>query len=146
MNKCGFSISQILIVFAVTCGCSQQAVVEKQIDPTQQQLILIGTAYQQYTFANEAPPSKPDDLKQLLRELGGTDAVWVSSRDGHPFVIVWNLDLLQPPTWAKTTPVLAYEKTGKNGKRFVRTVVGSVEELSPQEFAAASFPPGHTPQ
>jgi hypothetical protein len=59
---------------------------------------------------------------------------------------VWNIDLREPQTWAQSTPVLAYEKTGVNGKRFVRTIMGSVEELSEQEFAAASFPPGHTPE
>lgn len=133
-------------LLAITLGCSQPAVVEAKIDPTQQQLILIGTAYQQFTFANDRPPAKPEDLKQAVTDLGGNDTVWVSPRDGQPFVIVWNVDLRQPPTWAKSTPVLAYEKVGLNGKRFVRTVVGSVEELSPPEFAAASFPPGHVPQ
>jgi hypothetical protein len=137
-----------LNILATAWGCSQPSVIEKPIDPTQQQLILIGAAYQQYTYAKESPPSKPEDLKQNIQELGGNDAVWISTRDGQPFVIVWNLDLRQPPTWASpnSTPVLAYEKTGKNGKRFVRTVMGSVEELSEQEFAAASFPPGHSPE
>ena len=146
MHKRGIPLALFLIGFALNCGCSQPTVVEKTIDPTQQQLILIGAAYQQYTYANDGPPGKPEDLKSKLLELGGNDSVWVSSRDGQPLVIVWNLDLRQPPTWAKSTPVLAYEKTGKNGKRLVRTVMGSVEELSETEFAAASFPPGHTPE
>lgn len=146
MNTPRTYILPSLLAFTIAWGCrSQPEVVEQPIDPTQQQLILIGGAYRQYTLEKQTPPSNPEDLKQIIARLGGNDSVWVSTRDGEPFVIVWNLDLRQPPTWAKSTPVLAYEKKGKNGKRFVRTVVGSVEELSEKEFAAASFPPGHTP-
>jgi hypothetical protein len=146
MNARGWLLLLSLLLLTTSWGCSQPAVVEKPIDPTQQQLILIGSAYQQYTFTKGAAPTKPEDLKQQILELGGNDTVWISPRDGQPFVIMWNLDLRQPQTWAKSTPVLAYEKLGKNGKRLVRTVVGSVEELSAQEFADASFPPGHTPE
>jgi hypothetical protein len=146
MNKSTVFLLHNLIVLTVFGGCSQPTVVEKKVDPTQQQLILIGAAYQQYTYTKEAPPSKAEDLTQFIKDLGGNDTTWTSTRDGQPFVIVWNLDLRQPPTWAKSTPVLVYEKKGINGKRFVRTVMGSVEELSEQEFAAASFPPGHAPE
>jgi hypothetical protein len=146
MHMRGLYLLLSLMVFTIGLGCSQPTVVEKTIDPTQQQLILIGAAYQQYTHTKEAPPSKQEDLKQQIAELGGNDSTWISTRDGQSFVVVWNLDLRQPPTWAKSTPVLAYEKVGKNGKRLVRTVMGSVEELSEQEFAAASFPSGHTPE
>lgn len=135
-----------VLLFVIVSGCSSPTVVETPIDPTQQKLIHIGTAYQQYTLKNSKPPQGVADLKTIIAELGADDAVWSSPRDGQPFVIVWNYDLRQPPTWAKSTPVLAYEQVGKNGKRFVRTVVGSVEELSAEDFAKASFPPGHTPQ
>ena len=63
--------------------------------------------------------------------------------DGQPLVVCWGVDLSKRPAWAKTTPVLAYEKQGADGNRYVLTVVRSVELLSDKDFRTASFPPGH---
>jgi hypothetical protein len=72
MNKYKCVMLQYLVLLSCSWGCSQPALVEKPIDSTQQQLVLIGAAYQQYTYDKEAPPSKADDLKQQIQDLGGT--------------------------------------------------------------------------
>jgi hypothetical protein len=137
--------SVALLGLVIVVGCGQPAVVNTPLDPTHERLLKIGLAYQEFTAANQKPPQSEKDLKPLLAKSGADDSVWTSARDQAPFVIMWNVDLTQPPTWATSTPVLAYEQRGKDGKRLVRTVVGSVEELSAEDFAKASFPPGHTP-
>ena len=55
--------------------------------------------------------------------------------------------MTQPPaSGAKSMPVVAYEKQGVNGRRYVLTApFRKVEVLSDQEFRQASFPPGYSP-
>ena len=80
-----------------------------------------------------------------MAKLGKTEDPWRSPRDGQPFVVCWGLDLTKPPSWAKSTPVLGYEKQGAGGSRYVLTAIRSVELMSDKEFHEASFPPGHNP-
>ena len=96
-------------------------------------------------MAEQRPPQSAEELKPALGKLGNPDDLLRSSRDGQPFVVCWGVDLLVPPTWAKATPVLAYEKRGVDGRRYVLTTRRRVELMPDQEFRKASFPPGHTP-
>jgi hypothetical protein len=72
-----------------------------------------------------------DDPSQYLR----------SKRDGGDFVVVWglNLDSAPPDT------VVAYERTGADGKRMVVTSTAEVREVTPEEFANLKFPADHQP-
>ncbi len=105
----------------------------------------IGMAYARFSASQKRPPKTWADLGTFLPESERTETPWCSARDGQPLIICWGVDVSKHPAWAKTTPVLAYEKQGAEGTRYVLTVIRSVELLSDKEFREASFPPGHNP-
>ena len=136
----------VVLALAVLAGCSGGPP-PNDVDPTQERLVKIGLAYREYCDRQMKAPAGAEDLNPLLKAQGADDTVWNSARDQQPFVVVWGLDLRQPPVWAgDKLPVLAYERLGKSGKRFVRTIHGATLEMSAAEFTAAAFPPGHTPE
>jgi hypothetical protein len=120
-------------------------VVEKPLDPTHGNLMRIGSAYVRHINEKKKPPQGPQDLRPFLADAGNPDEIFRSARDNEPLVICWGVDILKPISWAKSTPVLAYEKRGADGSRYVLTTVRSVELMPDAEFRQASFPPGHHP-
>lgn len=133
-----------LAVCASFGGCSpSEVVVHAKVDPAQENLMRIGAAYQRYNTEFAKPPTSADQIKRFLKEFGNPDEMLRSPRDGQPYVICWGTDLAVPPKWAKSTPVLAYEKQGAQGKRYVMTTLRSVTLMTDKEFQQASFPPGH---
>jgi hypothetical protein len=140
----------ILVALAsfVLHGCSDSSTpirVDTPLDPTQDKLIKIGKAYRFFLEKQHKPPQSWADLKPILAASENADEPWRSPRDGQPLVICWGVDLSKKPDWAKSTPVLAYEKQGTAGSRFVLTTARSVELLADKEFQEASFPPGQVP-
>ena len=81
-------------------------------------------------------------MRQSLTE-GDPDEILRSPRDGEPFVICYDVDVLGALEWAQSTPVLAYERRG-DGSRWVLSIPGGIFLLDEEEFQQASFPPGHT--
>ena len=137
----------VVVLSLCILGCSNApVVVEKPLEPTHDKLMKIGMAYARFSAKRKQPPQAWADLKPILAETGNADEPWRSARDGQPLVVCWGVDLSKRPAWAKTTPVLAYEKLGADGSRYVLTVVRSVELLSDRDFRAASFPPGQSPR
>ena len=77
-------------------------------------------------------------MKHWLGELGepGTpEEFLISRRDGQPFVIFYG-NTINP---AAGESVLAHEKDGAEGRRYVLTLAGHVKPLSDAEFAKAKF-------
>jgi hypothetical protein len=138
-------VRSILLLVAVTgpIGCSKEVRVETKLDPAHENLMRIGSAYVQFNTKNKRPPKSVEDIKPFLKEFGNIDDLLRSPRDGQPFVICWGVDLLVAPKWAKSTPILAYEKRGAEGTRYILTTLRSVEQMSDEQFQQASFPPGH---
>ena len=65
-----------------------------------------------------------------------------SARDGQPFVILWGAD---PQTGMDLKPlVIAYEKNGSGGNRFVYTAMG-VMQMTDEELCPGRIPPGQKP-
>jgi len=138
----------LLVSCIATHGCSASSTpiyVDKPLDATHEKLMKIGAAYTRFSASHKRPPQAWTDLRPILAETENADAPWCSARDGQPLVVCWGVDLSQARTWAKTTPVPAYEKLGADGNRYVLTAVRSVELLSDKDFREASFPPGHNP-
>jgi hypothetical protein len=126
-------------------GCSSGKVeVQAPLDDSQKNLVAIGRAYDRYLSESKKPPTNAEQLKSYLKQDGNPDELLRSPRDGEPYVICWGVDLNSPPSWAKSIPVIAYEKRGKDGKRWVLTTMRVAQPLSEEEFQNASFPPGHT--
>jgi hypothetical protein len=136
----------LLCSWAVLAGCSSSSptTVLARLDPTQEKLIKIKLAYSHFLSEKGTPPRSAEDLRPLLASGGDNpDDILRSSRDAQPFVICWGVDINAKLPWAKTVPVLAYEKEGVGGSRYVLTAVRSIGLMSEQEFREASFPPGH---
>ncbi len=131
----------------IAMGCSSSAPVKVETPriPAADNLKKILAAYGQFCATEQKPPESAEDLKPALAKLGNPDELLRSPRDGQPFVICWGVDLMRPVDWAKSTPVLAYEKQGLDGRRYVLTTRRNVELMRDQDFRQASFPPGHTP-
>jgi hypothetical protein len=143
----GLAALLLLACFAAH-GCSDSSTpisVDMPLDPTHERLMKIGGAYTLFTTRHKQPPKSWDDLRPILAESENADRPWSSDRDGQPLVVCWGVDVLKPSARAKATPVLAYEKQGAGGNRYVLTTVRSVELMSEKEFREASFPPGHIP-
>jgi hypothetical protein len=127
-------------------GCSPKpALKSKPVDPTQERLVLIGQAYRKFTRDQHKPPRAAGDLTPILKQRGHGDETFESVRDSRPFVVCWGIDAKGASSWARSRPVLAYERLGQAGSRFVLTTLGNVELLSDAQFHESSFPPGHQP-
>jgi hypothetical protein len=63
----------------------------------------------------------------------------ISERDQEPFVFIWGTPI---SFGVPNVPVLAHEKTGKNGKRLVAFANGEVELVEEERFQ--TLPKGKT--
>jgi hypothetical protein len=109
---------------------------------TATKLKALATLYLDYAVAKRGQgPSSEQVLKNHMRSLPdfvlqmngvgseGIDAVFVSDRDQEPFVVLYGVTI--SGLSGTSAPLLAYEKTGKKGKRlvvFANTKVAHVDE------------------
>lgn len=98
--------------------------------------------YISYMAANgRRPPPNEAALKEYLQKLPDdsptkkkvtdVDSVFVSPRDGQPYAVVYAKD--PKPQGG----IIVYEKQGSEGKRFVGTAMGAVQEMEEGELTAA---------
>ncbi len=135
----------LLTISFAGCGGGEPIVVAQPIDKTRGNLMSLSSAYHQYCTANGKGPASAKELQPLLGKDVDADDTLKSGRDNQPFIVHWGVDLNQDPAWAKSAGVLAYEKQGANGKRWVLFTMGNTEEMSEAELKAAGFPPGKSP-
>jgi hypothetical protein len=129
----------------VGLGCGGPAVVEKEGSLSPQHLRAISEAYLR---ANKKLGRPPQNLNEILPYLqkGGDPATFLHSpEDGEEYQIFWNIDVMSMrPRADGKLPVLAFEKHGKDGKRYV--LEGHyIRQLNDEDFHKAWFPPGFTP-
>ncbi|HEX2473540.1 MAG TPA: hypothetical protein VHK01_02270, partial [Lacipirellulaceae bacterium] len=79
-----------------------------------------------------------DRIKAGAR-VSNLEELFISERDGEPYVIFYG----QRPAGV-AADVVAYERTGVDGKRFVGDSVGGVGEVDEQAFAGM-VPPAARP-
>ena len=88
------------------------------------------------------PPKNVEELKAILAPaMADPSSAFRSQRDGQDYVIVWGLDMVGRDL--NTPAILAYERTGVDGKRMLVRCNGEVTEVTEQEFAKLKFPKGH---
>jgi hypothetical protein len=136
---CVLNACLLLLVLALGILCLQRGAKPWRRSTTERQLAGIAVLYRGYGAAYGKPPpnmqalkawaEKLDKQKRAQFEIDNVETLFLSERDGQPFVLV----LL--PTGLG--PVLAHETTGAHGKRFVVSSVGSVEELDEARFQQA---------
>jgi hypothetical protein len=115
----------LLGVFALF-GCASS---DELNTPTAARLRGIATYYLDLTFArNGKGPANEQELKRHLRKQERTDLIsngidpqaidstlFVSERDQEPFVVLYGQSITRIS--ADAAPLVAHEKTGKDGKR-----------------------------
>jgi hypothetical protein len=84
-----------------------------------------------------------DELKAVLAGLVDDPSPYFrSTRDGEEYVVVWGLQLESVPA----DTIIAYERTGVDGKRMVISRDGVAKAVTKEEFADLKFPKGHKPE
>jgi hypothetical protein len=132
------------LAIAIT-GCSSTP--KSTEDETTTDLREIAKAYAVTISLHRRPPRSLEEIKKVLGELheakmvGKPEEVLTSSRDGQPYEIILGADLGA----SRSPEILAYEKQGKDGTRYVLTMTYDVQQLSDAEFAQATFAAGHKP-
>lgn len=140
----GEQIGQCRFYFAVLglpimlCGCSGGG---GKVQPADMANIQkIASAYVKANDKLGRPPKEKKELLPFLKEESDLEALFQSPNDGQPFVIIWGTN---PRAALDVSPgVIAYEKVGKGGKRFVFTAMG-VMQMADEDFTKANFPKGH---
>jgi hypothetical protein len=148
------------------CGCGSRAVPKHSA--TVENLNMIGRAYASATDELAHPPkSKAEflpylqailaDRENAAREQADGDTpvaaadaskrtvenVMRSDSDGEEFVIHWGADCRGPRS--RKAPVLAYEKHGKDGHRYVLQGTRGARLVNDKDFAELTFPSGFSP-
>jgi hypothetical protein len=143
-----------LLAAAGGFGCGSHNVA-KPLPTASLQLRSIANAYFQATNSLDRPPASKDEIMPFLKapadpnnpeKTGSPADVLRSPDDGEEFVIHWGVDVrdLNVSGNPDRLPVLAYERQGKDGKRYVLQV-RNVRYLTDEEFRALPFPPGVRP-
>jgi hypothetical protein len=86
---------------------------------------------------NRRPPRDAEELKPFLQQISekeDPEEILRSPNDGQPYEIMWGVNPLQQEEF---DALLAYEKNGVDGKRYVITVARIVKEMSDAEFKEA---------
>lgn len=127
-------------VFPGLSGCDGGGASAPQQESNLKKLVLFYGPYQgQHQGA--LPPNE-QALKEfiksqqlLLQDQGITDVdgLFVSERDKQPYVILYAGEALGTDGPAGS-PVVAYEKNGVGGKRYVASTLGAVEEVDDAKF------------
>ena len=134
------------LVCLAVLGChSETAVLTGQRqNSAEDRLVSIAAVYAQ-CLAQGKLPETPDDLKAFAKDDASFQEMMRSPNDNEEFVVMWKTNFHQLPPSGSNLPVLAYERKGNAGKRYVIKYPTQVQLLTNEEFRKCQFPPGHTP-
>jgi hypothetical protein len=122
-------------------GCSSKEEHTSEVPISYQNLRTIGQVYMQATKENGSPPQSAAEIIPFIKDKKLDPAtVLTSPDDGQPYVIHWGVDYRD----SNIFPVLAYEKEGKGGKRYV-CQFRLINHMTDDELRQAPFPPGKSP-
>jgi|SRR5262245_20043629 len=116
-------------------GCSKPL---PQEDAAVVNLRKIVQAYDVAEYRLHRAPKSEEELRRFFAEAGATDdpdQYLRSPRDGQPYIVLYGTAL--DPNGRNT--ILAHEKDGVEGKRYVITLSRDVKLLTEDEFANAEF-------
>lgn len=128
--------TSLLVVWLGLPGCSSKPL--KREEPGAVNLRKISQAYDVADLKIGHPPRSVDELKRCFKEIGETgdpDQILRSPRDGELYVIRYGAPL---DSDARDI-ILAYEKNGAEGKRYVLTQARRVQVVTDGQFATAKF-------
>ena len=131
------------LAIGLAIGCSGKPT-DKRLSETEDRLYTLGKAYIQASSDLKRGPKEFSEIKSYLPANAPNDLLR-SPNDGEDFVILWGVDFNKLPVGADPYYVGAYEKNGKNGKRFVLRFPIGVLSMTDAELKSAGFPPGYQP-
>ena len=108
----------------------------------------ISRAYQVIQAGSNRPPRDVAEIEKILGELhkdglnDKPEEVLTSSRDGQRYVIIMGATLGA----STSNDILAYEKTGVDGNRYVLLTSSDVRQIPDAEFRQSTFAKGHKPE
>jgi hypothetical protein len=128
------TVGTLLALVVTTLGCADSSPANDQQQGDKARALL-----SLYVSAGRTLGHSPKDeveFKKYAQEKGGgflerlnigsVDDLFISSRDGKPFVIVYG---------KRPSDVVLYEAEGVNGSRMVGYDIGQVRELNAEQFA-----------
>ena len=133
MNFRRSAVALGLVALAIAgCGSNELE------SPTAVKMKALGGFYLEYAVGqNGKGPPNEAALKKHIRSIPATvltvsgiqpseiDGLFNSDRDGEPLVVLYGTGISQIS--GKSAPLVAHEKTGKNGKRLAAFANGKVE-------------------
>jgi hypothetical protein len=141
------AIGLLLVAVTAIPGCGS----DELNSPTAAKLRALGNLYLDYAGGkNNKGPGNEQEFKKHIRGLpdqvlspigvdrNAVDLLFSSERDQQPFVVIYGLAITQIS--GTSAPLVAHEKTGKNGKRlvaFANAKVELIDESRLQELLAA---------
>ena len=140
--------ARILAAFTLSAvaGCGTTATTgEEKPPPTeaQRRLIAIGDAYVRATAKLNRPPNNVNELIPFLKPIGKPEELLKSPEDNQNFEIVYGSMLIGSKATGSEMPIVAYEKSGKDGKRNVLRGVSDTLLMTATELKSAKFPDGY---
>lgn len=148
-------VRPLVLIFSMgwIIGCGVHVETPEPLSEAEENLSKIGRAYMQAGSELKRPPRNAKELLSYLEKNGETERVLRSPRDGQEYVILWDVkpsELAPKPVKEglaphRRFPVLAYEKSGEGGSRFVLQVPNRIVSLRNEELSEAYFPAGRRP-
>lgn len=138
----GFSRLGPVVLFAFLVGCSSH---QANLEQEQSNLKPLATLYGRFIGQHRGqPPASEAQFKEFINsggkdllstfQVSSVDELFVSSRDGKPYVVLYGAAAAKGPPGPAGSPVVAYEQEGVGGKRFVASSMGAVEEVDEARF------------
>ena len=125
----------LFLSFVLAVGCGPTQVPQK---PASRHIQNLARGYLAYKASKGKPPPDEKDFKAFLAKLpperakpvgledGNVDSLFVSPRDGKPYVVSYKAGMGRAP--------IIHEQEGKNGKRQVAYPTGQVDEIDEARF------------
>ncbi len=129
-------MSILSIVMLMGCGTGDKPSAITT-DPTIIALDKIGSAYIRGT------PKTKAELLSIFKSCNHPKELLVSPSDGQEFIIVYGVELKGLKVTGAQLPIVAFEKSGKDGKRYALRGMNTVVQLTEAELKSSVFPDGY---
>ena len=136
INSIFMSILPIVILAGCGSGDKPSAITT---DPTIISLDKLGGAY----IRGTPPPKTKAELLSIFKSCNHPKELLISPSDGQEFIIVYSVELKGLKVTGAQLPIVAFEKTGKDGKRYALRGMNTVVQLTEAELKSSVFPEGY---
>ena len=135
---CKMKVALLLLTFFLI-GCGGGKIEPLTTDPTAIALDKIGSAY----IRGTPPPKTKADLLAIFKSSSYPKELLISPNDGQEFIIVYDVQLKGLKVSGAQLPVVAFEKSGKDGKRYVLRGMNTIVQLTDDQLKSSVFPAGY---